>query len=123
MMVFFYEVDIRDCVDAAKEISHLPLCVVEKEDGTTGLALTGGGMDLSWEICDAFISLGFLPPVHFCRLPYMVGWEHDPRSTRILEACLESAEVAARRAEGKAGQCREMLSKIQAVAANEAAEK
>lgn len=42
----------------------LPLCVVEVE-GEYGLALTGGGMDYGWEICEAYIRLGFLPPVYF----------------------------------------------------------
>ena len=121
-MNYFYAVDIGDCVKAAKKIAHLPLCVVELDDGTTGIALTGGGMDLSWEICDAFISLGFLPPVHFARLPEMSGWEKDGRSKRILEACLQSAKMAARWAEVKAGHCREMLAKMQAVEANEKAD-
>lgn len=42
-------------------IKDLPLCVVWI-DGTLGLALTGGGMDLSWEIAEAFIRLGWYPP-------------------------------------------------------------
>ena len=39
-----------------------PVCVVNfVEDGAV-LALTGGGMDLSWELCHAYVVLGFLPP-------------------------------------------------------------
>lgn len=113
MMNYWYPVDIRDCEYAAEKIADFPLCVVEFSDGSTGLALTGGGMDLTWEICGAFIALGYLPPVHFARPPRMAGWEHDKRSKPILEACLESAECAARWANNKANDCREMLKQIQ----------
>ena len=49
-------------------------CVVvnvkdEYGDWETVLALAGGGMDLSWDICEAYMLLGYLPPLHFCRLP------------------------------------------------------
>ena len=80
--------------DAAREIAHLPLCVVEFADGETGFALTGGGMDLSWEICDAFISCGYLPPLQYCDLPDMCGKEKHPRTQLILAACRRSAEIA-----------------------------
>jgi hypothetical protein len=58
--------------EAAHALRGLPLCIIERLDGEGyELALTGGGMDLSWEICEAFVRLGFLPPVHFCDLPDM----------------------------------------------------
>jgi len=83
-----------DTEDAARAIAHLPLCVVEFADGETGFALTGGGMDLSWEICDAFISCGYLPPLQYCDLPDMAGQSKHPRRQLILAACMRSAEIA-----------------------------
>ena len=35
----------------------------------TGWLLLGAGMDLSWEICEAYMRLGYLPPHHFARRP------------------------------------------------------
>ncbi len=38
------------------------------------LALKAGGMDLSWEICQGYMCLGYLPPIHFlCGLPNLAG--------------------------------------------------
>ena len=96
MMNYFYPCELRShsVEDAARAIAHLPLCVVEMEDGETGFALTGGGMDLSWEICDAFISCGYLPPLQYCDLPDMAGKAKHPRCQLILAACRRSAEIA-----------------------------
>jgi hypothetical protein len=70
MMNYFYPCDFRMSHEqAARAIVHLPLCVVEL-DGEKGLALTGGGMDLSWEICEAYLCLGMYPPATR-RLPRM----------------------------------------------------
>lgn len=66
-----------DPMQAAAKLIDLPLCVVEV-DGHFGLALTGGGMDLSWEICAAYITLGLLPPTHFSDLPRMADrWDES----------------------------------------------
>ncbi len=100
-MNYWYPVKIDDCEAAAAKITHLPLCVVEFKDGQTGLALTGGGMDLSWEICEAFIELGYYPPVHFCDLPDMAGMQWNGRTERIVAACKESARIQSGWAEGK----------------------
>lgn len=95
-MNHFYPCELRSLSveEAARAIAHLPLCVVEFEDGETGFALTGGGMDLSWEICDAFISCGYLPPLQYCDLPDMCGKEKGARTQLILAACQRSAEIA-----------------------------
>lgn len=53
-----------DPVVAAARLASLPLCVVEV-DGEWGLALTGGGMDLTWSIVEAYVRLGQLPPAHY----------------------------------------------------------
>lgn len=109
MMNYWYPVRINDCEEAAKAIAHLPLCVVEFEDsGDTGLALTGGGMDLSWEICEAFICLGYRPPLHFCDLPKMAGRGKSEKDLAIISACEESCRIA----EGWAARKRERLGEL-----------
>jgi hypothetical protein len=95
MMNHFYPCEFigLDHDDAARAIAHLPLCVVELECGETGFALTGGGMDLSWEICDAYISCGYLPPFQYTGLPRMAGKHKHPRAQLILAACRRSCEI------------------------------
>jgi hypothetical protein len=95
MMNYFHPCELRGLSneEAAEAIAHLPLCVVEFEDGERGFALTGGGMDLSWEICDAYISCGYLPPFASCDLPRMSGKHKHPRAQLILAACQRSAEI------------------------------
>jgi len=94
-MNYFHPCELRDLSneEAAERIAHLPLCVVEFADGERGFALTGGGMDLSWEICDAYISCGYLPPFQSCDLPDMSGKGKHPRTQLILAACQRSAEI------------------------------
>lgn len=94
MMSYWYPVRIDDCEDAARAIAHLPLCVVEFEDGRTGLALTGGGMDLSWEICEAFVRLGYWPPTHFADLPAMADRPRGEHDLALIAACEESCRIA-----------------------------
>jgi hypothetical protein len=99
MMNYWYPVDsISDedeAADAAMTISDLPLCVVEV-GGTYGLALTGGGMDLSWEIAEAFVRIGMLPPVHFADLPSMAGlYPSEGRRAPVLAAMIRALDVEA----------------------------
>lgn len=96
MMNYWYPIEISDGYDAAELIADLPLCVVQI-NGTFGLALTGGGMDLSWEICEAFTKLGELPPVHFCNLPRMAGRGKSPKDRYIISACRASLMVRMKR--------------------------
>jgi hypothetical protein len=107
MMNFFHPCELRDLSneEAAERIAHLPLCIVEMQDGERGFALTGGGMDLSWEICDAYISCGYLPPFQSTDLPDMSGKEKHPRTQLILAACQRSGEIL----EGWANRRRESL--------------
>jgi len=95
MMNFFYPLPQEHEPEDAMKLEGLPLCLVNLYlDGSWGLALTGGGMDLSWEICEAFIRLGYTPPVHFASsLPIMAGLTLDERHQDILAACRESLEV------------------------------
>jgi hypothetical protein len=66
--------------------------IVEIEDEYF-LALTGGGMDLSWEICESYINLGYYPPAHFCDLPAMAGRGKSARDKKIIQACKESLKA------------------------------
>lgn len=100
MMNYWYPLDLDNETAAALAIVDLPLCVVTV-NGQTGLALTGGGMDLSWEVAYAHVLCGFLPPVHFANLPAMAG--PRPAWYRIAaEAMVRSCEIAQRWMAGRA---------------------
>jgi hypothetical protein len=96
MMNYRYQIDDELYTnDAAHKIAHLPLCLVrDEENENVYLALTGGGMDLSWEICEAYIRLGYLPPSHF-DLPEMAGKELNERNALIVAAVERSNEILA----------------------------
>ena len=98
MMSFYYPLPEwerygMDSNEAAKLLKNLPLCLVHfVEDDAYGLALTGGGMDLSWEICEAFMVLGYLPPFHFSDLPGMAGRGESKKDKWIIKGCIASAD-------------------------------
>lgn len=96
MMNFLYPVAEEDestARDWAYAIRDLPLCVVEV-DGRHGLALTGGGMNLSWEIARAFVAIGYRPPVDVVSLPRMVD-HTDERHRPALLATIDTAQALA----------------------------
>ncbi len=68
-------------------------------DGETGLALTGGGMDLSWEICMAYMVLGYLPPLHYADLPDMAGKRATADNLAIIAACKRAVEAVKEQAD------------------------
>jgi len=81
-----------------KKLSNTTL-IYFLNDESYALALTGGGMDLSWEICESFINLGYLPPFHFCELPRMAGIDYNKTKTkRIIAACKRSCDIMTMRA-------------------------
>lgn len=65
-----------DEIDTAYKLRHVSLCLVEVDE-TFGLALTGGGMDLTWQIVEAYTLLGYLPPAKFCRPPGFKTTDED----------------------------------------------
>ena len=101
MMSYYYSLPGFDmsCDDAAKLLVDLPLVVVEFQDsGDKALALSGGGMDLSWEICEGFMLLGYLPPIHFSDLPEMADRGQSAKDRWIIAGCRRSLQVAKHRA-------------------------
>lgn len=89
----------------ARELDGLPLCAVEL-DGDYGLALTGGGMDLSWEIAEAHLRLGYRVPT-WVDLPAMAQGGRlgkDFGGTTLLDdddAAIVRAAIRDRRAEAE----------------------
>lgn len=100
MMNYWYPIGDRygfDPDDAALALKDLPLCVVEVS-GDMGLALTGGGMDFTWEIVEAFVTLGYLPPLAHNDPPQMAGKElASEKNQYLLAACRESITFAIQR--------------------------
>lgn len=83
-----------DLQDAAFQLRGIgSVCAVDVE-GTVGIALTGGGCDLSWEICASYIALGFLPPFALVdHLPTMAGAGLSARKLDVLAAADRTIEV------------------------------
>lgn len=111
--------------DDASKIAHLPLCIVIRDGYDSGceLALTGGGMNLSWEICEAYVLLGQLPPAHFAGLSGMCGrgslssggeygTEPNARDALIIAACRRTAEVMLAQASNRHARIISNLDKI-----------
>jgi len=107
MMNFFYPLPeferkhlsddkIKKALDAAGSVT----LVHKVPEDEYGLALTGGGMDLSWDIVKGYIALGYLPPLHFCEsLPHFGGMKLGPDEKLVIDACRLSAEHVGQRAE------------------------
>lgn len=101
MMNYIYPLpDLRHDPANAQEIIENTSCVIvlieddcDKYSKTPYLALAGGGMDLSWDICEAYMLLGYLPPVHFCRLPDFAGKKLDETAQWIIDGCKKSCKV------------------------------
>lgn len=89
----FYPLSDRFTVprDVRRRLDNMT--VVRIEDAY-GLALTGCGMDFTWEICNTYMNLGYYPPTALCRLPAMAGRGSSARDRRIIEACLCSVDSA-----------------------------
>lgn len=111
MMAYAYALPSRErAYDErdAERIAHLPLCIVRWETGGYELALTGGGEDLMWQICEAFALLGFAPPLHFCDLPGIAGKPDGPRDAFVMGACRRTLEIVRGRVERYTGNLDEM---------------
>jgi hypothetical protein len=60
------------------------------EQGDYYLMLGGGGMDMSWQIANAFYSLGFAVPLWVCKLPAMAGRGLSDQDQELIKACNKS---------------------------------
>ena len=90
----FDDKKIKKALDMAGNLTLIRDLEAPTED-EYGLALTGGGMDFSWEIVKAHALLGYTPPMHFCqRLPRMAGVGKSPLDKLAIEACMRSAEAS-----------------------------
>lgn len=95
-----YDVDEREVAARIKEAAGC-VTLMRSEDwrGETvyALALTGGGMDLTWNICAAYVAAGNVPPVHFLRnLPTMAGNSYGATvDAETASAVLRGAQEAA----------------------------
>lgn len=91
-MSYWYPLGVSDLdpEEAARKIVGTSLCVVQVS-GDYGLALTGGGQDLTWSIIEAFVRLGFLPPLDHNQPPKMAGLNpNTEKNAYLLAACRQS---------------------------------
>ena len=80
----------------------LNICIVRvtdigpERDDEYGLALTGGGMNLAWDIAGAYVLLGYVPPVAlYGSLPLFAGQDNSQEPfAAVLKACFLGLEVA-----------------------------
>ncbi len=110
MMSYYYPLPGFDgdasAAQATLDNAGVGACIVAEVDGAAVLALAGGGMDLSWDICRAYIALGYYPPVHYAgKLPKMAG-ESD---TATAAVCLEACRIRQRWAGGDTRDARSVL--------------
>ncbi|MET0711063.1 MAG: hypothetical protein ABWZ30_00965 [Jiangellaceae bacterium] len=95
VMSFWYPLPAagENPIESARVLDGLPLCVVEV-DGEWGLALTGGGQNMSAQIVEAHVRLGHLPPAQFVQeLDVPLGAGQD--EALLVEAGLRSLRHAA----------------------------
>lgn len=111
MMNYWYPCHIEKPAEEAKKIVDLPLCIVEI-DGKTGFALTGGGMDFSWQICEAYMLQGYLPPAEFADLPVMSGKDNSQRTRWVVSGCEASFRAQLDRANHKLATLRSNFPKL-----------
>jgi hypothetical protein len=95
-----------EAAQAHLELYGGPVCVALVCDEPV-LALTGGGMDISDRIAEAYMLLGYLPPFHFCDLPEYGGALTEQRRW-VIDGCVRSCQVM----EGWAQRRRQKLERL-----------
>lgn len=96
MMNYYYPLDAYHWKDDPHGLqARLDLfggsCLLAEVDDKVVLTLMGGGMDLTWDICTAYILAGCLPPAHFASdLPEFAGMKLDKKNKIIIAACERS---------------------------------
>jgi hypothetical protein len=107
MMNYLYPLpDFEDRKSNAKQLKKIigetSLTLIKRFDNEEYyLALTGGGMNMSWAICDGYIKLGYLPPLEYCdSLPEFAGEDYKSiRNQNVLFACQRTATIVKERGE------------------------
>ncbi len=96
----YYPCPFDDPHAAAVALKGIALAPVQV-DGESGVALTGGGMNMNWDIAAAFVALGFLPPAEIAAtLPVQGDRGRSAGDQLITESCLASLEHARSRRAG-----------------------
>lgn len=85
--------------EVSEALDSLPVCLVSAYDGAETddpeawlLVLTGGGMDFSWELVEAYARLGNMPPVTLADLPRMSGRGESDIDRQLVALCIASCE-------------------------------
>lgn len=97
--------------DALALDQNVPLTLVRIGD-EYALALTGGGMDLSWQICEAYMIVGYLPPLHFANLPHYSGLTLDGKTKWVIDGCVRAAEVLGQQAAAQKQRLKQLAKSI-----------
>ncbi|MFE9412293.1 hypothetical protein ACFYN0_26395 [Streptomyces sp. NPDC006704] len=81
--------------DVARAIHDLPVCLVKvgRDHEEYGLTLTGGGMNLIWEIVEAFTRIGSLPPTDKIDLA-SIGRGDSELDRYLIAACQRAGREA-----------------------------
>lgn len=116
MMNYYYPIELRHEADVQQLqmkmfIDGGATALVEFE-GKPVIVLTGGGMDLSWDICLAYILCDSYPPVHFCDLPQFAGQSDSDKNLTIIAACQKSCQGLKERAERAASRLDNVLAAL-----------
>ena len=95
MMNYIYPLpNLNHTPEKAQALVDDTNCVVVVVDDEPYLALGGCGMDMSWDICKAYMILGYMPQVHFCRLPEFAGKKLTVDAQWIIDGCKVSCQTA-----------------------------
>jgi hypothetical protein len=94
-------IDRENIITQAGKLKNLNVAVVHG-GGYLGLALTGGGMDLSWQVAAAHVRLGYYPPTNLGshNLGYGISQLGHEEAVTVAEAMVEEMERARRVLEG-----------------------
>lgn len=78
----------------AEQIAPITIVFFHKSD-TYYLGVTGYGQDFTWNLVRAYLWLGYLPPVEYCRLPMFEGTDiRNPMEKVVVLAIKKSLELA-----------------------------
>lgn len=86
-------VDREEIIGYAAKLASLNVAVV-RVGNQVGLALTGAGMNLSWQMAAAHIRIGYLPPseLHLADLRYGIQMLGEEEALAVAEARLADLE-------------------------------